>query len=72
MRLRTEELAIGGADVVLPALDVLEQRSAVWESRSSRKPIELVTRFREAVNGLIMNDAQSVLDPPHESVALVE
>jgi hypothetical protein len=70
--LRTEELAIRRADVVLPPLDVLEQRGPVWESRSSSEAVELVTRFREAVNGLIVNDAQPMLDAAHELVALIE
>lgn len=70
--LRTEELAIGGTDVVLPALDVLEQRGAVWESRSSSESVQLVMRFRETVNGLVVNDTQAMLDAAHELIALVE
>ena len=63
---------IGRADVVLPALDVLEQRRAVGKARSPRELVELVTRLGQAMDRLIVHDAQAVLDAAQEPIALIE
>jgi hypothetical protein len=57
---------------VAPALDVVEQLASVGKARPSREPIELVAAIGQAMDRLIVDDAQPVLDAAQESVTFVE
>ena len=46
--------------------------AAVGKARSSRELVELVARLGQAMDRLVVHDAQPVLDPAQEPVALIE
>ena len=70
--LRTEESSICRTDVALRSLHALQKRRAIGEARTPRQTRELVTRFREPMDRLIVHDAKPMLDATQESIALLE
>ena len=67
-----ERAIVGGANFAAPAIDAIEQRIAGGKSGATRQLIELFARRWQAMDRLIVDDAQAMFDQSQKSIALIE